>query len=628
MAELVLQRRRQQGHVNGVRQRKAVLHDKRTLMQAKLPDGRAVQRAQTPNNTGLPDNLKHGIESLSGMSMDNVKVHYNSSKPAQLNAHAYAQGADIHLAPGQEKHLPHEAWHVVQQAQGRVKPTMQMKTGVPVNDDKELEHEADVMGQRALQRHARGDNRTLPVLAGALQLTKKGAAVGALGLGAIGAGIGAKVGSLGFSLGPLGVLTTGVGAFVGGAIGAVAGGLLGHHMTEPTDFAKGGTNTAINPDVVGEDEGGIRVVDPVEARPDDVPLMQNYRLAMHKVHNVALVLQEANKNGGKKMGRTSAAALNAAMSDIQGEAKELAKTFKANMRNLGRPDRAAVFRAAYVRGMEQLVVRLNAIYAGEVATLHHQGYMRRGGNVQTEGPALWRTQWLKTKRAVDTAITGLWGTWKAALKQWAITNKGDGLPNTPANRETWRNQVNGENWRISYGGSLAKGYKGPPKQNTRFLAANFDVDANMDAPAIAEYLINVHHKTVDRGQLNPDGADTHIDQMDTAMDNAVKNELVSAGIAPNLAAANSIVSEPFETRVNAPANIGHGANAEVTRSANEQAARDRLTSVRNTHPQLIPAIYTALHGYGLLVNNSLTPNVLTAEQITTVNNVLTNERAP
>ena len=67
------------------------------------------------NNTGLPDNLKSGIENLSGYSMDDVKVHYNSDKPAQLHAHAYAQGTDIHLASGQEKHLAHEAWHVVQQ---------------------------------------------------------------------------------------------------------------------------------------------------------------------------------------------------------------------------------------------------------------------------------------------------------------------------------------------------------------------------------------------------------------------------------------------------------------------------------------------------------------------------------
>ena len=107
-----------------------------------------IQRKE--NNTGLPDDLKSGIENLSGHSMDDVNVHRNSDKPQQIQAHAYAQGTDIHLGPGQEKHLPHEAWHVVQQKQGRVKPTMQMKKKVNINDDQVLEKEADVMGNRAL----------------------------------------------------------------------------------------------------------------------------------------------------------------------------------------------------------------------------------------------------------------------------------------------------------------------------------------------------------------------------------------------------------------------------------------------------------------------------------------------
>ena len=102
------------------------------------------------NKTGLPGHLKMGIENLSGYSMDDVKVHYNSSKPAQLQAHAYAQGTDIHLGPGQEKHLPHEAWHVVQQKQGRVQPTIQYQGKIAVNDDAGLEKEADVMGHNAL----------------------------------------------------------------------------------------------------------------------------------------------------------------------------------------------------------------------------------------------------------------------------------------------------------------------------------------------------------------------------------------------------------------------------------------------------------------------------------------------
>ena len=103
-----------------------------------------------PNNTGMPDNLKIGIESLSGFSMDDVRVHYNSSKPATVQALAYTQGTDIHVAPGQEKCLPHEAWHVAQQMAGRVSPTTNIN-GMPVNDNAALEHEADVMGEKAVQ---------------------------------------------------------------------------------------------------------------------------------------------------------------------------------------------------------------------------------------------------------------------------------------------------------------------------------------------------------------------------------------------------------------------------------------------------------------------------------------------
>jgi hypothetical protein len=114
------------------------------LLQAKGADAPA-------NKTGMPDPLKAGIESMSGMDLSDVKVHRNSGKAADLQAHAYAQGNDIHLAPGQEKHLPHEAWHVVQQRQGRVKPTMQLQ-GVAVNDDAGLEQEADVMGAKALRK--------------------------------------------------------------------------------------------------------------------------------------------------------------------------------------------------------------------------------------------------------------------------------------------------------------------------------------------------------------------------------------------------------------------------------------------------------------------------------------------
>ena len=137
---------------NGIAQR-AQAPEQEELVQKKFEfmqrQPNESERKPRENNTGLPENIKAGIESLSGQSLDHVQVHYNSAKPAQLNAHAYAQGSDIHVAPGQEQHLPHEAWHLVQQAQGRVQPTLQLNGGVPVNDDASLEQEADLMGAKA-----------------------------------------------------------------------------------------------------------------------------------------------------------------------------------------------------------------------------------------------------------------------------------------------------------------------------------------------------------------------------------------------------------------------------------------------------------------------------------------------
>src|SRR5688572_16651664 len=61
---------------------------------------RAVQRLRersegpTRNETGLPDGLKSGVESLSGVALDDVRVHYDSERPARVGAAAYAEGGE------------------------------------------------------------------------------------------------------------------------------------------------------------------------------------------------------------------------------------------------------------------------------------------------------------------------------------------------------------------------------------------------------------------------------------------------------------------------------------------------------------------------------------------------------
>lgn len=106
------------------------------------------------SETGMPIHLKDRVERLSGVDLSDVRVHRNSSKPDRMNALAYTQGRDIHLGPGQEQHLPHEAWHAVQQKQGRVAPTARSRGGAVFSNQVGLESEADHMGSKAMSTEA------------------------------------------------------------------------------------------------------------------------------------------------------------------------------------------------------------------------------------------------------------------------------------------------------------------------------------------------------------------------------------------------------------------------------------------------------------------------------------------
>jgi hypothetical protein len=113
---------------------------------------RAGERPVSPRR--LPSTLRSGAEALSGLSLADVLVHYDSGIPARLGASAFAAGGAIHLGPGQERHLPHETWHVVQQMQGRV-PATAGPADLSMNTEPRLEAEADRMGSAA-SRGARG----------------------------------------------------------------------------------------------------------------------------------------------------------------------------------------------------------------------------------------------------------------------------------------------------------------------------------------------------------------------------------------------------------------------------------------------------------------------------------------
>ena len=79
-------------------------------------------KQQGPNLTGIPTQMKLDFERRSGLSFDDVRVHYNSDKPAKFDAGAYTYGTDVFIGPGDTGLLRHELNHVVQQMRVRYGP--------------------------------------------------------------------------------------------------------------------------------------------------------------------------------------------------------------------------------------------------------------------------------------------------------------------------------------------------------------------------------------------------------------------------------------------------------------------------------------------------------------------------
>ncbi len=87
-----------------------------------------------------------------------VDVFKNDPSAQDMGALAYTQGNEVHFAPGQydpssqkgKELIGHELTHVVQQREGKVQPT-QKGNGIAINDNPDLEAEADQLGQQAAQ---------------------------------------------------------------------------------------------------------------------------------------------------------------------------------------------------------------------------------------------------------------------------------------------------------------------------------------------------------------------------------------------------------------------------------------------------------------------------------------------
>ncbi|MFN8397208.1 MAG: DUF4157 domain-containing protein [Bacteroidia bacterium] len=130
-------------------------------------DAPAAQN-KSASNSAMPEAVQAKMESAFGQDFSDVSIHTDSQVSKSAGALAHTQGNEVHFAPGQFKPetqsgqelLGHELTHVVQQRQGRVEATGSTPNGMPLNDNKGLESEADQMGKAAaagtMQKKAAG----------------------------------------------------------------------------------------------------------------------------------------------------------------------------------------------------------------------------------------------------------------------------------------------------------------------------------------------------------------------------------------------------------------------------------------------------------------------------------------
>jgi hypothetical protein len=149
---LVLQRKNARGQIVGPQ-------NKQTPAQKPTVDLGIDSSINALKGSGhpLPDSVREFFEPRFVGDFTRVRVHTNERAATTVNAldaRAFTVGHDVAFAAGQyspgttqgRELLGHELTHVMQQQEGRVKPTFQTG-GLPINDEIGLESEADRMGK-------------------------------------------------------------------------------------------------------------------------------------------------------------------------------------------------------------------------------------------------------------------------------------------------------------------------------------------------------------------------------------------------------------------------------------------------------------------------------------------------
>jgi predicted RNA-binding protein YlqC (UPF0109 family) len=245
----------------------------------------------------------------------------------------------------------------------------------------------------------------------------------------------------------------------------------------------------VDPDKSGEGgvyQGGKRV--------DDAPIVDDFRKSYNKLESWNIFIKTKHSQLYDEFKDTFAIA---DRSDWITDVKKATKDYKDKFRNLANSNTTTI-EEAYIKKVNEIKTEIDkqikAIeewYKSKRGTALPQEQESLSENVHEEGTKLWREAWKNAIIKVNTIISEEWPSAKGNIEVWVQQKK----------RERPDVNMEGEIGKLDYIGSLAKGYKGPPKQHVRFDPEKFDVDANLEAPPLASYGQEVDKAPVDRGRI-------------------------------------------------------------------------------------------------------------------------------
>jgi hypothetical protein len=276
--------------------------------------------------------------------------------------------------------------------------------------------------------------------------------------------------------------------------------------------------------------------------------------------------------------------------DISVDVKKASKKYKTQVRSFSEMASVDKLKEIYISVLQSLLDRTKTLTGIMIARLKAHTKDKRTGSkiledIAPQGTKIWREKWHAAIMNVNSILAKVWPQHKKIIERWTAKKREEGLKYMdPA--------LIGE---LDYIGSLAKGYKSPPKQSVRFQPEKFDVDAKLDAPPLAAFAVIESGAVIDRGRIWSKNA--KIPPLSKFEKEANKPLREVEGMDPG---------EPFEVVIEAegidrlPREVGEGPARDAKWIHDtDMRLRNRIWWLRNDYPKVARKIGLDLKAAGL-----------------------------